>query len=479
MLNLRPSKDSFDVKSLKNDNVINIKGLRKKNLPYIFIWVVYYAWVIAFATWWTASPLTDSVLGMNIRSLLHSVNLLSSALFIFIIKKEQFVKTAKIGAVLIILGMSIFLTFHDAYLQLTAAIIIGLSLGLVNTSILMPFVFALNNTEKLYAVVGSNVLINIISFVQEKYFINDLYNINGMIISFFILILALSAILFFKKNCIQTEAEDKLTDKPQIHKRVYLTLFFSCIFAVLCKGAGKGILNIAAVSYTVPVLTWYYAGGFVGCLSYILIYAFSKKSIHLAWNITFGFLAMGLLCNAFAMQNQKLAIVFAVLLGISSTIGMINMYYILGVIGKKYNSMRYLRFSILLIGICGGVSGVALGNLINAIGTFEISIFASIIAAGVMVLFLILSPILAQTHYGDEWTEDSKKIEIDNEHLYLFKKYQLSKREIEVCKLLLQGYTLRQISAMLTIAYPTVNTYCTSLYRKLQINSRTELLILF
>jgi hypothetical protein len=197
MLNLRPSKDSFNVKPLKNDNVINIKGLRKQNLPYIFIWVVYYAWVIAFATWWTASPLTDSVFGMNIRSLLHSVNLLSSALFIFIIKKEQFVKTAKIGAVLIVLGMSIFLTFHDAYLQLTAAIIIGLSLGLVNTSILMPFVFALNNTEKLYAVVGSNVLINIISYVQEKYSINGFYNINGMLMSFFILILALSTILFF------------------------------------------------------------------------------------------------------------------------------------------------------------------------------------------------------------------------------------------------------------------------------------------
>jgi DNA-binding CsgD family transcriptional regulator len=70
-------------------------------------------------------------------------------------------------------------------------------------------------------------------------------------------------------------------------------------------------------------------------------------------------------------------------------------------------------------------------------------------------------------------------MEIGNEQLHIFKKYRLTKREIEVCKLLLQGYTMRQISGILSLAYPTVNTYCTSVYRKLNINSRTELLLLF
>jgi len=63
--------------------------------------------------------------------------------------------------------------------------------------------------------------------------------------------------------------------------------------------------------------------------------------------------------------------------------------------------------------------------------------------------------------------------------LHMFRKYKLSNREIEVCKLLLQGFTMRQIAAILSLAYPTVNTYCTSIYRKLNINSRTELLLVF
>ncbi len=43
--------------------------------------------------------------------------------------------------------------------------------------------------------------------------------------------------------------------------------------------------------------------------------------------------------------------------------------------------------------------------------------------------------------------------------------------------MLLEGYTMRQTAATLSLAYPTVNTYCVSLYKKLNINSRTELIV--
>lgn len=52
-------------------------------------------------------------------------------------------------------------------------------------------------------------------------------------------------------------------------------------------------------------------------------------------------------------------------------------------------------------------------------------------------------------------------------------------RLAEICNLLLQGYTLRQISAIFSIAYSTVKTYCASAYRKFDINSRAELLLKF
>lgn len=463
----------------ERDGVVSPKGLQKRNFPYIFIWIIYYAWVVSFATWWTASPLAGNGFSTELRSLLHIVILVSSGIFIFIIPKEGFVKTARIGAALAIVGIGLFLVAPNPQIQLLCAVIIGTALGCVSTSILIPFVFTLNNTEKLYAVVGSNVLINLISLFQEGDAGNYLRGTGDLLLSFAMLAVAFSAIPFFRKSNLLAASETSGSDTPTFHSRIYLTLLLNCIFVVLCKGIGKGILNNTALASEYPVLMWYYLGGLAGCMAYFAIYAVSKKPFIWAGNITFSFFSMGLFCNSFAGQVPELAPAFALLLGIGSTLGIINMYYIIGVVGKKYNSMRYLRLSILFIGICGGVSGVVAGSFVHSRNTFEVLTMASLISVAVMLLFIMLSAVVSQSQYYDDWARDSEKTEIDNEQLHEFKKYRLSKREIEVCKLLLQGYTMRQISGILSIAYSTVNTYCTTAYRKLGINSRTELLLLF
>lgn len=159
---------------------------------------------------------------------------------------------------------------------------------------------------------------------------------------------------------------------------------------------------------------------------------------------------MGLICNAFVDDIPQMLTVFAVLLGIGGTIG-----------------------------ICGGISGLVIGNVISSINTNQAPIIASLVATAFLLMFLILSPSLVRTQQYNQWVSDSGRTEVDNKEPDIFAKYRLSKRELEVCKLLLEGYTLRQISGILSIAYSTVNTYYTSAYRKLGINSRAELLILF
>ena len=414
----KKSIDNVNNSRLSNsDNVVNPKGLKKHNLPYIFIWIVYYAWVIVFTTWWTASPLTENVFGSDLRSLIHSVNLISSAVFIMIIKKEWFVRMARIGAVLIIAAMGVFLTVPYAPVHLVSAIIIGISLGCVNTSILIPFVFTLNNTEKLYAVVGTNLLIGMISLFQNVNDGNNLHNRNDLILSFVVLFIALSAVIFFKKSSVTTHFDENRTVAPQIPRRIYLTLVFNCAFAVLGKGIGTGILNITAKSVGNSVVVWYCIGGILGCLIYFALYAFASKPFVLLGNITFAFVAMGLLCNSFTTQISGMAILFAILLGVGNTVGMINMYYIIGVVGKKYKSMRYLKWSIILIGVCGGVSGVAVGNIIHSVNTSGLTLIASIATASIMMLFMTISPLLAQEQYYSDWARDSEMSEIDNEQL--------------------------------------------------------------
>ena len=461
--------------TLHQDNVVHPHGLRQKNAAYLVVWILYYAWVVEFATWWTASPVLDSSFDTQIRNVMHIVLILSSAVFVFIIRKEGFLKVVRIGAVLIILSMVMFYILETKSFRLFAAITGSVAIGCVNICILIPFVFTLNNTEKLYAVVFSNVLIQLVALINE----NSLSSLTEPIMSFILLLCSLSVVLFFKKETTSNSGDQDLIEKPVIHRRVYLSLLFNCAIVILCKGAGKGILNIAVADSGSSVLTGYYIGGLVGCLIYLLVYTFTKKAFIWLGNITFSGIAIGLLCNAYTPQSPRLAILFSVLLGLGSTIGMINMYYIVGVIGKKYNSMRYIQMSILFIGIFGGISGIAVGNMISRGGTFEISISASIVSAVVMIAFMFVSPIMERADYVNDWGFDSNHTEVGGGRFALFKPYALSKREAEVCDLLLQGYTLRQISAILPIAYSTVNTYCTSAYRKLGINSRTELLLKF
>lgn len=54
---------------------------------------------------------------------------------------------------------------------------------------------------------------------------------------------------------------------------------------------------------------------------------------------------------------------------------------------------------------------------------------------------------------------------------------QLTPREHELYLLLLEGFTLKESAKHLTIKYSTANTHMTSIYKKLGVNSRAELII--
>lgn len=458
---------------MKSQSLVNIKNIRRENLPYIVVWVLYYAWVVVFTTWWTASPLAGGSYGTDTRMTLHSVNLIASAVFICVLKREWFAKAAIAGAVCLIAAAVTFLTAKNEAVLFYAAIFLGASLGCVNVAILPPFVFALNNTEKFYSVVFANILIGALMLLQ----VTGAAGISGTAFVFVMLFLSLVPAAFFKKADLAKELPQNISFVPKISKLAYLTILLNCVYAVLCKGVGKVFLLSASAGSPLPLEPIFYAGAVAGCAAYFAIYAFLRGNNHVAWNITFASFVTSMLLYLLSGQSVPAMAAFAALLGVSSTMGMINMYYILGVIGKKYFSWKYVRVSVILIGLVGGVSGIALGKWVDS-SPLGAGIAAAIFSAIVMVILLALSPWLTKVYFSGGWAEDSRLSDV-NKSMTRLDEYSLSKREKEICLLLLKGYTMRQAAYMLDISYPTVNTYCTSLYRKLNINSRTELLVLF
>ena len=53
----------------------------------------------------------------------------------------------------------------------------------------------------------------------------------------------------------------------------------------------------------------------------------------------------------------------------------------------------------------------------------------------------------------------------------------LTPREHQLFLLLLEGYTLKESAKQLSVKYSTANTHMTGVYKKLDVNSRAELII--
>jgi len=53
----------------------------------------------------------------------------------------------------------------------------------------------------------------------------------------------------------------------------------------------------------------------------------------------------------------------------------------------------------------------------------------------------------------------------------------LTPREHDLFLLLLEGYTLKESAKQLSVKYSTANTHMTGIYKKLDVNSRAELII--
>jgi DNA-binding NarL/FixJ family response regulator len=76
-----------------------------------------------------------------------------------------------------------------------------------------------------------------------------------------------------------------------------------------------------------------------------------------------------------------------------------------------------------------------------------------------------MSPVIARkvmTHFQNQHGEDKRP------------DYQLSQREIEVLKLLVDGYSYKMIAAELQIGFETVRTYIKRIYEKLHVQTVTE-----
>jgi len=98
-------------------------------------------------------------------------------------------------------------------------------------------------------------------------------------------------------------------------------------------------------------------------------------------------------------------------------------------------------------------------------------------------MFDKLKKILSSTNNDKEFTDpniesfvENKKLNINEDNKYK-KVSLLTPREYEIYLLLLEGFPLKECAEQMSIKYSTANTHMTGVYKKLDINTRAELII--
>lgn len=456
---------------LKPDSILNFKSIERKNLPYFIGWIVVFIWL------YSCFLLNGNALFLEENQISGYERLTTYVLLIVFISVTDFFKGTSyvpktIYSVVVALICFLGIVLFKIYIAAPAFyVIIGVAMGHIFASCCYGFFMILNNTEKFYSMV-LGILFPKILFLGTLNINEVLFGISVQELIFFCCILMMVVCsTFFMKGKKQVP----YIEKEKFPLRAYSLM--AVAFVVLTLNdvvAPLTILHMESM-LSIAVKQFYFIGILFGLGVVVLFQKQFKLNICLMLNISFALLATGFVINLVVGTYQNLSIVISICFGIAYSIAMVNIYYFGGIMAKKFRNIVFYRIGITLSSMYYFYAFI--------IGYFfqYNQIFISIISVCIVITFFMISPIFIKLLYSGEWIDDSYRQDVTFEsRLQIkFKELKLSPKEMEVCQLLLQGYTLRQTSEMMEVAYPTANTYYTSLYRKLKINSRAELLLFF
>lgn len=451
--------------------VLNLHSIRKEALPYFFGWVVIFTWLYCYFLPNGSLLFLDHAALTGYERTTTYVWLIVCPLITTLTKGVQYVPKT-MYSVMVAIGCYMGLLFFEiGSLTLILQVVIAACVGHMFASCGYGFFMLLNNAEKFYSMVLGILLPKVILLMHPV--LAKSLRLIGY--SEFILLCCLFAMLictvfFRKEKTFIPNIENTPFPKKawSLMAMVFLVLAFNDVIAPLM------LFNMKA-AFGQPLQLWYFGGIGLGLALVLILQKGFKLNICLMLNLSMALLAIGFVLSTIENDYPSAVLLTALCFGTAYSIGMVNIYYLAGFMAKKLQNITFYRVGIILSAVYyfyGFGTVQILGNVLPVI---------SILSVCVVILFFVLSPVFVRLLYDGEWIDDSYRQDVTFESRLRMrlKDLHLSPKETEVCELLLRGYTLRQTAAMLEIAYPTANTYCTALYRKLNINSRTELTLLF
>ncbi len=228
-----------------------------------------------------------------------------------------------------------------------------------------------------------------------------------------------------------------------------------------------------------------YAGLLIIAIALIIQGVFRRSMWHM-WNVVLLLAVAGMILLWLPGSISQTLGPF--LLDMMMTLFIYALFAMLSGIIKRCGRYRFFRRFMLILYI-GMVSTAAASGALSAIWPGDTLLILTVFIGAAFVAILLLSPVISQQLFMPRWIEDFRGVDICSDEVAeeapapkpvdRLEASNLTPREKQVAALLLEGLTMRQIAPEMDIAFSTVGTYCKSIYRKLGINSRSELFLWF
>jgi len=395
------------------------------------------------------------------------------AMIMFSLSNEKNISAiSKISAAVTVAGFVPWLLLSGGYPSLVFDMVFMAGVGGCVSSSSFSFVFMLNNAERFF---GSALMILFIHLVELS---GEYASIPPAVRKIFALVMisALCVCMFLSKKKDYQGTGNKELKKFDPSIWLVLFLLFS-YFAIRITG-------FYALAFQHPSNSWMW-GMFAFALLFccILLQVVFKRSIWTMCNVFFITSIMSHLM--WYLKFPEVAYLFSEL----KEIGLLISFYLIGCVTNKFCDFRMHKYLVLLCMAMISILYVGIDILHMNMLTQSLAV---ITAGTLFVVFLLLSPAFSQYLFFAHWSKEFRQINmvsfVGDDAQRKMEEYgrasslddtNLSPREKQVVSLLLQGMTLRQVAPELGLTVSTVSTYSKAIYKKLGINSRAELFLLF
>lgn len=408
--------------------------------------------------------------GLDPKVTLYCAYLFGAFLFFFVPAKSFF-RFSRTASIISVAAIIVWLILPKGEPQSVAATLCWFALGGCVFCATYVYMLVINNTERFFGAL-------LIVFDYGICLLLDGIGIaNGYLwkaLPLLFLFAAVACIALFRPGDL-AESFDK--DARKADKSMYPA--FALFFVFFLMDAFISFLYVRGGHTTI---LFFGLGASLGGVISIIVQLVFKRSIWHVWNMYFILLVISFTL----MQTDPGSAAYlagSFLCGLC-TIGYAAAFYTFGGVMKKFGSL--MVFKKFMCGACLPtlivafvIMGLLQTYLPDLIPTISIAV-----AATFFVLYVLFSPVFQKYLFAADWFDDYLKPDMTAiaeqiEETDQLGDYRLTPREKEVCGLLLAGHSRKQIAATLQISYPTVGFHCTSLYKKLNINSLSELFAMF